>query len=180
MTERDRERVTRRRARLEAHGHRGARGLRPENTLPGFTHALELGVDAIELDVGLTADGVVIVNHDQVLSAVTCCDTVAAWPGDPGFPYVGRPIRELTLAQIRTVEAGVRRADHRGGGGEGDGGDGDEFLLTQLPIPGTRLPTLSEVCALVTVYDSEGITLAVEVKTDPGWPDRDIEFFMAA
>lgn len=60
---------------VEVHGHRGARGLRPENTLPGFAHALELGVDAVELDVGLTSDGTVVLNHDQVLSPRNLTDT---------------------------------------------------------------------------------------------------------
>lgn len=170
MTERDHEHVARRRARVEVHGHRGARGLRPENTLPGFAHALDLGVDAVELDVGLTADGVVVVNHDQVLSAVTCRDTIPAWPDDPAFPYVGRPIRELTLAQVRTVEAGVRRADT----------DDDEFVLTQLPVRGTGVPTLAEVCALVGGQDDTGPALSVEIKTDPGWPDDEVESFVAA
>lgn len=106
---------------VEVHGHRGARGLRPENTLAGFAHALELGVDAIELDVGLSADGVVVLNHDQVLSPRNLTDTAPAFPDDPAYPYVGRPIRELTLAQLRTLDAGE----------------------------GTRIPTLAETCALL-------------------------------
>ena len=71
---------------VEVHGHRGARGLRPENTIPGFVHALELGVDAIELDVGMSADGTVVLNHDQLLSPVNLADTAPAWPGDPLSP----------------------------------------------------------------------------------------------
>lgn len=106
---------------VEIHGHRGARGLRPENTLPGFAHALDLGVDAVELDVGRSADGVIVLNHDQALSPANLADTGPAWPGDPAFPYVGRPIRELTLAQLRTVDAGS----------------------------GARIPTLEETCALL-------------------------------
>jgi glycerophosphoryl diester phosphodiesterase len=157
--------------RVEAHGHRGARGLRPENTLPGFAHAFEIGVHAVELDVGLTADGVVIVNHDQMLSALTCCDTGPAWPGDPQFPYVGRKLRELTLAQIKTVDAGVRQAF---------AADTDPLVLTQLPIPGTTMPTLAEVCALLDRYDSRRINLAVELKTDPSWSYDEVEHFVAA
>ncbi|TDB79280.1 glycerophosphodiester phosphodiesterase, partial [Actinomadura sp. KC216] len=68
---------------VENHGHRGARGLRPENTLPGFAHALDLGVDAIELDVGLSADGVVVLNHDQTLSPTNLTDTEPVHPNDP-------------------------------------------------------------------------------------------------
>ncbi|MEU8802475.1 glycerophosphodiester phosphodiesterase family protein [Spirillospora sp. NPDC048819] len=146
---------------VEVHGHRGARGLRPENTLPGFAHALELGVDVIELDVGMSADGVVVLNHDQALSPVNLTDTAPAQPGDPAFPYVGKPVRELTLAQLRTVDAGARRHE----------------AFTQTPVPGARIPTLAEACALLAPTDVE---LAVELKTDPGWPAGDVERLTAA
>ncbi len=141
---------------VEVHGHRGARGLRPENTLPGFAHALGLGVDVIELDVGLTSDGTVVLNHDQVLSPMNLTDTGPAQPDDPDFPYVGKAIRELTLAQIRTVDAGL---GHR------------------APVPGARIPTLAEACALLAPSD---VKLAVELKTDPSWTDEEVELFTAA
>lgn len=140
---------------VEVHGHRGARGLRPENTLPGFVHALDLGVDAIELDVGLSADGVVVLNHDQVLSARNLVDRGPAQPDDPDFPYVGRPIRELTLAQLRTVDAGAH-----------------------LGMPGTGIPTLAEACALLA--PEAEVALSVELKTDPTWTDEEVELFTAA
>ena len=49
-------------------GHRGARGLFPENTLDGFLATIALGVDSLELDVGVTRDGVVVINHDFALN----------------------------------------------------------------------------------------------------------------
>ncbi|MEU5875970.1 glycerophosphodiester phosphodiesterase family protein [Spirillospora sp. NPDC047279] len=153
---------------VEVHGHRGARGLRPENTLPGFVHALELGVDAVELDVGLSADGVVVLNHDQVVSPVNLSDTGPARPGDPMYPYVGKAIRDLRLDQLTTLDAGVRRPVS----------DDDPFVLTQLPLPGTAIPTLAEACALLS--RAPGVDLAVELKTDPDWPDADVAFFAAA
>jgi glycerophosphoryl diester phosphodiesterase len=52
---------------FELHGHRGARGLWPENTLAGFTGASSLGVSAIEMDVALTSDGVAVLSHDPML-----------------------------------------------------------------------------------------------------------------
>jgi glycerophosphoryl diester phosphodiesterase len=55
--------------RPEVHGHRGCRGLRPENTLPAFLHALELGVDVLELDVIISRDRQVVVAHEPWLSA---------------------------------------------------------------------------------------------------------------
>jgi glycerophosphoryl diester phosphodiesterase len=53
----------------EVHGHRGCRGLLPENTLPAFLHALALGVDVLELDVVISADQQVVVSHEPWLSA---------------------------------------------------------------------------------------------------------------
>ena len=58
--------------RPEVHGHRGCRGLRPENTLPAFLHALELGVDVLELDVVISADRQVVVSHEPWLNPLIC------------------------------------------------------------------------------------------------------------
>lgn len=55
--------------RPEVHGHRGCRGLLPENTLPAFLHALALGVDVLELDVVVSADQQVVVSHEPWLAA---------------------------------------------------------------------------------------------------------------
>ncbi len=60
--------------RPQIHGHRGCRGLLPENTLPGFLHALALGVDVLEMDVVISADQQVVVSHEPWLSAALCRD----------------------------------------------------------------------------------------------------------
>jgi glycerophosphoryl diester phosphodiesterase len=73
--------------RVEIIAHRGTPRDHPENSLPGFRHALELGADGIELDVHLTADGVVVVHHDPVLPA--------------GRSGQGFPIRDLTATELR-------------------------------------------------------------------------------
>src|SRR5262245_43512355 len=49
---------------FDLQAHRGGRGLRPENTLPAFANALDIGVDTLELDIAVTADGAVVVSHD--------------------------------------------------------------------------------------------------------------------
>ncbi|WP_245647283.1 glycerophosphodiester phosphodiesterase family protein [Microtetraspora niveoalba] len=146
---------------MEIHGHRGARGLRPENTLPGLAYALELGVDALEFDVALSSDGQIVLTHDLIVSPVTSADTGMAVPGDEMFPYVGKPIASLSLAQLRTLDVGIRlpkRPD-------------DPFALTQVPLPDTRMPTLGAVLGLVDAYGADGVRLHVELKSNPERPD---------
>ena len=61
---------------FDLQGHRGARGLAPENTLAAFGQAMKLGVSTLELDVGVTADGVVVISHDSYLNpAITRAGT---------------------------------------------------------------------------------------------------------
>ncbi|MEV4017577.1 glycerophosphodiester phosphodiesterase family protein [Nonomuraea angiospora] len=146
--------------RVEIHGHRGARGLWPENTLPGMSRTMELGVHALELDVALTADRRLVLTHDLTVSAVTSADRRPLRADDPLYPYVGKPINALTLAQLRTLDVGVRLPRH----------PDDPFALTQVAMPETRMPTLGAVLGLVNAYEAEGVRLHVELKSDPTRP----------
>ena len=58
--------------RVEIHGHRGARGYLPENTIPSFIRAIELGATAIELDVVISKDKNVVVSHEPYMSSKIC------------------------------------------------------------------------------------------------------------
>lgn len=85
-------------------GHRGARGLKPENTLPGFETAFDLGVSSIETDVQLSEDGVPILFHDAALSERLCRRIPGSTAPDPAT----RPlVRRLTLTQLRRYRADV-------------------------------------------------------------------------
>jgi glycerophosphoryl diester phosphodiesterase len=145
----------------EIQGHRGARALRPENTLPGLAHALAVGVDVLEFDVTLTSDGGLILAHDLVVEAQTILDTSPAAGGDAQFPYVGKRWSELTLRQIRMLDAGDRRPP-------------EPFEDSFEPVPGTGVPTLDQVCRLVTEAAADRVVLAVELKTDPSWAVADV------
>ncbi|MGR6913201.1 glycerophosphodiester phosphodiesterase family protein [[Actinomadura] parvosata] len=147
--------------RVEIHGHRGARGLWPENTLPGLSRTMELGVHALEFDVALTADRRLVLTHDLTVSAVTSADRRPVYAGDPLYPYVGKPINALTLAQLRTLDVGVRLPRH----------PDDPFALTQVPMPETRMPTLGAVLGLAGAYEAEGVRMHVELKSDPTRPE---------
>lgn len=78
---------------LSLQAHRGAAGLAPENTLAAFRMAIELGVDATEMDLQLTKDGVVVIIHDDTVDRTT-----------DGRGRIG----DLTLAEIKRLDAGAK------------------------------------------------------------------------
>lgn len=89
---------------MDIQGHRGARGLFPENTIEGFLAAAALGVTAFELDVGMTADGVVVVHHDLALNPDNTRDASGNRLRAP-TPL----IRSLTFAALQTFDVGHAR-----------------------------------------------------------------------
>ena len=143
--------------RFDLQAHRGGLGLRVENTLASFGNALALGVTTLELDVQITEDRQAVVTHDRRVSGSKCTDTAPAVTGDPEFPYVGKYVNTLTLAQVRTLDCGSRTIADRPG---------------QLAVPGARMPLLSEVFALVKRYKADGVKLNVETKVEAGAPSE--------
>nr|WP_218566597.1 glycerophosphodiester phosphodiesterase family protein [Vallicoccus soli] len=142
---------------FDLQAHRGGLGLVVESTLPAFANALELGVSTLELDVQITEDGQAVVTHDRQVSAAKCRDTAPAVPGDPEFPYVGKYVTTLTLAQVRTLDCGSLRLAAFPG---------------QRLAPGARMPLLREVFDLVDRYRARGVTLNVETKVEAGAPEE--------
>ncbi|MFF5219373.1 glycerophosphodiester phosphodiesterase family protein [Micromonospora sp. NPDC000442] len=142
---------------FDLQAHRGGLGLRVESSLASFGNALQLGVSTLELDVQITEDGRAVVTHDRRVSAAKCSDTTPVVPHDPEFPYVGKYVNTLTLAQVRTLDCGSRTLPDRPG---------------QLAVPGARMPLLSEVFALVKRYRADDVTLNVETKVEAGAPSE--------
>ncbi len=111
---------------LDLQGHRGARGHAPENTLPGFELAVSMGVDTLELDVGVTRDGVVVIHHDRRLNP-----DVARKDGEwvkPPAPL----INALSFTETQRYDVGRIRP-------------GSEYAARfphQKPLDGTRIPRL--------------------------------------
>jgi glycerophosphoryl diester phosphodiesterase len=147
--------------RFDLEGHRGTRGLRPEDTIPAFAKALDIGVRTLELDTGVTKDGVVVVSHDSFVNPLVCTDTTPAVAGDPAFPYVGKYIHDLSFAQLETLDCGTRNPTDPAT---------DPFYASQLPVPGTRIPTLDQVFALVEARHADDVQLNIETKIDPTAP----------
>lgn len=137
---------------LDIEAHRGGRALRPENTLPAFANALSLGVDTLELDMGVTRDGVLVVSHDRWLSPDLARDAQGAYVAPPGILYL-----QLTLDQVKSYDVGVIRP----------GSDYAKQFPDQTPIPGTRVPALAEVFALVRKSGNPHVRLNMETKLSP-------------
>jgi glycerophosphoryl diester phosphodiesterase len=139
---------------FDLQGHRGARGLAPENTLEGFTHALGLGVTTLEMDTGVTADGVVVVMHDPTLNPDITRGPDGAWITPPG-----PAVRSLTLAELQRYDVGRIRPGTRYA----------TTFATQVPVDGARIPTLEAVLALAT-RASDTVRFNIETKVFPHRP----------
>ena len=137
---------------FEVQGHRGARGLFPENTLEGFRAARGLGVMAFELDVGLTRDGVVVVSHDPALNPDITRDRDGQW-----LSRQGPLIRDLTLAELGRYDVGRIRPGTRYA----------SLFPDQIAIDGAHIPTLLDVLRL-----DDQTRFNIEMKTDPAHPER--------
>jgi glycerophosphoryl diester phosphodiesterase len=118
---------------IDVQGHRGARGLLPENTLPAFQRALELGVDTLELDCGITKDGVVVVHHDRRLNPDVARGPDGKWVTSPS-----PTIRSLTYAELQRYDVGRLRP----------GSEYARRFRQQTPVDGTRIPKLADLFAL--------------------------------
>jgi glycerophosphoryl diester phosphodiesterase len=137
---------------FDLQAHRGGLGLRVESSLSSFGNALRIGVSTLELDVQITEDGHAVVTHDRRVDARKCRDT--ATTADPEFPYVGKFVHTLTLAQVRTLDCGsLRLPDHPG----------------QRLAPGSRMPLLSEVFALADRHHAD-VRFTIETKVEAGAP----------
>ena len=117
---------------IDVQGHRGARGYLPENTLPSFARALELGVTTLELDVGVTRDGVVVIHHDRGLNP-----DIARGP-DGQWVKRAVPIHNLTYAELQRYDVGRLRP----------GSGYARRFPQQQPLDGTRIPRLADLFAL--------------------------------
>lgn len=87
-------------------GHRGARGLFPENSLPAFEEALRLGVDEIELDVVISSDGQVVVSHEAWMNPQICSGPEAQNP--EGLSRETTNLYKMSYAEIRRYDCGQR------------------------------------------------------------------------
>jgi len=137
---------------FDLQGHRGARGLAPENTLPAFQKALDLGVDTIECDMAITRDGVVVIHHDLWLNPDTTRGPDGKW-----LDKRGPAVSELTFAELQTYDVGRLKP----------GTDYSKSFPDQQPVDGTRIPKLADLFDLVKKSGNTKVNFDCETKVSP-------------
>jgi len=142
---------------FDLQGHRGARGLAPENTLPGFALALSLGVTTLETDVAVSRDGVLVISHDPALNP-----DITRGPDGQFLSSRGPVIWHTDFAELQRYDVGRLKPGTRYA----------EQYPQQKPHDGARLPRLDELFALVKRSGNSQVRLALEIKVRPDAPDE--------
>jgi glycerophosphoryl diester phosphodiesterase len=136
---------------FDLEGHRGTRGLAPENTLAAFRRALQIGVTTIETDMAVTKDGVIVISHDPFLNPDLVRGPDGRWLAAPG-----PPIHALTLAELRRYELGRTDPSSKYA----------RQFPEQQPVDGERFPQLTELFDLVK-SNAKPVRLNIETKITP-------------
>ncbi|AKT52523.1 glycerophosphodiester phosphodiesterase [Arsenicicoccus sp. oral taxon 190] len=145
---------------FDLQAHRGGIGLTTEESPEGFAKALELGVTTLELDTQVTKDLKVVVTHDRQVAAGKCADTAPVVAGDPMYPYVGKYIKDLTLAQIKSMNCGYQQLPG---------------FPRQEVIWGNKMAELRDVFAVVRAHRAKKVMMNIETKVEAGAPEQTME-----
>jgi glycerophosphoryl diester phosphodiesterase len=143
-------------AAFDLQGHRGARGLAPENTLLAFARALSIGVTTLEMDAGLTEDDVVVIAHDRRLNP-----DIARGPDGRWLAGRTPAIRELTSRELQRYDVGRIKP----------GSDYSRRFPEQRRQDKVRVPTLEEVFELTRHARNGEVRFNVETKISPEAPE---------
>ena len=165
---------------FDLQGHRGARGLAPENSLPGFQRALAVGVTTLELDVGLTRDGVLVIHHDRRLNPDLtrgpdgqwlAAPTGAAASGPTASPSASPSASPPLLPTLHSLDfADLARYD------VGRIRPGTRYAAqypAQVGEDGVRIPRLQDLFALLQARGlTSAVRLNIETKLSPLAPEE--------
>lgn len=135
----------------EIYAHRGLAAYWPENTLIGFQKSLELGVDALDIDVSLTKDNIVVGSHDPFLNKDLTRDPDGKWLKNNKLI-----VNDFTFAELQVYDVGSIRPR--------------SWTSKQFPnqkkLDNIRIPSLDQVIELIKKYDTK-TKLQIEIKTNP-------------
>jgi glycerophosphoryl diester phosphodiesterase len=139
---------------FDLQGHRGARGLAPENTLEGFARAVEIGVTTLETDIAVTKDGVLVLYHDRVLNPDITRQADGTW-----LSARGPAINSLTNAELGRYDVGRIKPESK--------------YAAQFPeqraVDGARIPTLADLFAVASP-SGRAPRFNIETKLSPDHP----------
>ena len=142
---------------IDLQGHRGARGLLAENTLPSFALALQAGVSTLELDVVVTRDDVLVISHDPALNPDITRDAQGHF-----LSSKGPDIRQLTFEQLQSYDVGRINPASRYA----------QTFSAQKDQDGVRIPRLKDLFEMVKAQGHSQVKFAIETKITPQRPDQ--------
>ncbi|MGO8910217.1 MAG: glycerophosphodiester phosphodiesterase [Bradyrhizobium sp.] len=145
---------------FDIEAHRGGRALFPENTLASFANALSLGVDTLELDIGVTRDGAIVVSHERGLNPDLARRPDGNYISPPGIPFVQLSLEEVKQYDVGQIRPGSKYAAQ---------------FPDQHAVPGTKIPTLRQVFDLVRRSGNSHVRFNIETKIDPNHPEESPE-----
>jgi len=126
----------------------------PEQTLPAYVAALRLGVDYVDMDIGMTKDGVLVLTHNLTLNPDLTRDQSGRWVTEP------IPINTLTLQELQKHDVGRLKP----------GTQYASYFPHQRPDDHTPIPTLGEIVRLVKRIAGDKVGFQIEIKNDPTQP----------
>lgn len=153
---------------VEVYGHRGARAFAPENSIVAYQTALKIGVDWVDMDIGITKDGEVVVYHDLWINPdFTSHNGKFLAPSNKQFisgmgerreqlikPYL---LNNLTFKELQQYDIGILNPDSPYG----------KYFPNQLAVNNTRIPSLQKVIDYVDGATNKAVMYQIEVKNDP-------------
>jgi glycerophosphoryl diester phosphodiesterase len=140
---------------IRLHGHRGARGVLPENTLIGYRNTFEIGVQVVEIDIMVTADGIPVLTHNPSLMAAATRGPDGNWLEQDSKPIVQMSHHELQQFDVGGLRDGTSYAARYP----------DQAFLNDL-----KIPDLAQLVDMALEPEFADIWLNIEIKSNPDRP----------
>lgn len=142
---------------IDLQGHRGARGLLPENSLAGFELAAQMGVTTLELDVVVTQDDELVISHDPALNPDITRDAQGRFLSGTGPDIRSLRWQDLQAFDVGRIQPGTRYA---------------RTFPSQRPLDGTRIPRLRDLFERMKQLGHHQLRYAIETKITPHQPQQ--------
>lgn len=136
-------------------GHRGTRGLMPENTIPAFIYGITIGAEVIEMDVYVTKDGDVVVTHDPSLNYEFCTGPNGEVIPNSAYSLKHFLMKDMNMSEIERCDCG-RKNPHFA-------------TQTFFPIGPPRLTEMFDAIETFVKNNNKTVNYLIEIKTRPDW-----------